>query len=260
MVNSGFDVREVGRTYDATTALHGVSLQLRPGARVAILGPSGAGKSTLLRLLAGLEPPSYGQIALDGIVVSRPGEIVVAPHRRSVSMVFQDLALWPNLSALDNVVLGLAASSLSLGARRERAREVLDLVGVGTLSQRVPAALSGGEQQRVALARALAVQPAYLLLDEPFASVDLATKARLFDEIQLLADQSGFALLLVTHDPLEALALCRDALVLEGGRQCESGALPALLEHPQSDTLRAFQTQMSRAYATAKATPAARPP
>ena len=161
-------------------------------------------------------------------------------------MVFQDLALWPNLSALDNVVLGLSASGLAAAARRERARAVLERVGIGRLAGRRPETLSGGEQQRVALARALAPAPAYLFLDEPFASIDLPVKARLLDEIGALAEQGQFAVLLVTHDPLEALALCSEAVVLERGRLIESGELRALLnaEQPRSETLQAFRARL----------------
>lgn len=245
-VAAGFELRGIRFQYGGAVVLDEMTLCVPARARTAILGPSGAGKSTLLRLLAGLEAPADGEILLDSVIASRQNEIVVPAHRRAISMVFQDLALWPNLSALDNVMLGLSGSGLSGSARRERARAVLDLVGIGKLANRRPQALSGGEQQRVALARALAPAPAYLFLDEPFASIDLPVKARLLDEIGGLSEQGQFAVVLVTHDPLEAMALCSEAIVLEGGRLIESGALQILVsgDEPRSETLRAFRAQL----------------
>jgi ABC-type Fe3+/spermidine/putrescine transport system ATPase subunit len=246
MTTRGFELHAVGFRRARSVVLDELTLDFPPRARTAIVGPSGAGKSTLLRLLAGLEAPSHGQILLDGAVISRMQEVVVPPHRRTVSMVFQDLALWPNLSALDNVLLGLSGTDLPIGARRQRAGAVLDLVGIGGLADRVPDTLSGGEQQRVALARALAPAPHYLLLDEPFASIDLPVKTRLLAEIARLADQERIAVVLVTHDPLEAVALCDEGVVLERGRLIERGRLQALLaaEVPQSETLQAFRAQL----------------
>jgi iron(III) transport system ATP-binding protein len=216
------------------------------GARVAVIGPSGAGKSSLLRLLAGLEAPTAGRIVLDGTVVSGPAEVMVPPQRRHISMVFQDLALWPNLSAVGNVMLALSGSDLPTSVRRLRALETLEQVGVRDLAKRFPETLSGGEQQRVALARALAPAPKHLFLDEPFASIDLPLKSRLLAEIARLADQQHLTIVLVTHDPLEALTLCNDAIVLERGRVAERGQLENLLAAPaqRSETLCAFANQL----------------
>jgi ABC-type Fe3+/spermidine/putrescine transport system ATPase subunit len=246
MTASGFELRAVGLRRDGASVLDDLTLGLPQRTRTAVVGPSGAGKSTLLRLLAGLEAPTDGQILLDGAVVSNPREVVVAPHQRTVSMVFQDLALWPNLSALGNVMLALSGSGLPSGARRERAVAVLDLVGVGHLAGRLPDTLSGGEQQRVALARALAPAPHYLFLDEPFAGIDLVLKTRLLSEIGRLADQEKIAVILVTHDPLDAVALCDDGIVLEHGCLIERGPLQTLLaaDVPPSETLRAFRAQL----------------
>jgi ABC-type Fe3+/spermidine/putrescine transport system ATPase subunit len=161
-------------------------------------------------------------------------------------MVFQDLALWPNLSAVDNVLLGLSGTGLAKKDAEQRAREALALCAVESLAGRKPGALSGGEQQRVALARALAVQPSFLLLDEPFAGLDLVTKARLLEEIATLAAAQHVTVILVTHDPYEATTLCRSALVLDGGRVKESGTWTDLLGSPRSEILRVFRAQLSR--------------
>ncbi len=246
MTTSGFELHSVGFHRGLTAVLDELTLHVPPRARIAIVGPSGAGKSTLLRLLAGLDAPSHGQILLDGAVISRRQEVVVPPHRRTVSMVFQDLALWPNLSARDNIVLALSGAGISTRAQRQRAAAALELVGIGHLADRQPDTLSGGEQQRVALARALAPAPHYLLLDEPFASIDLPVKTRLLAEIARLADHERIAVVLVTHDPLEALALCDEGAVLEGGRLIERGRLRTLLaaKVPRSATLQAFRAQL----------------
>jgi ABC-type Fe3+/spermidine/putrescine transport system ATPase subunit len=246
MTSTGFELHGVGLQRAGTALLGGLTVQFSPHAHTAIIGPSGAGKSTLLRLLAGLDVPTEGQILLDGVVVSRPQEVVVAPHLRKVSMVFQDLALWPNLSAFDNVMLGLSGSRLSTAARRRCATAALEMVGIDGLGHRPPDTLSGGEQQRVALARALAPAPRHLFLDEPFASIDLPVKSRLLAEIARLAAQQSIAVFLVTHDPLEALGLCEEAVVLEGGRLSAQGRLKTLLasESPDSETLRAFRDQL----------------
>ena len=244
---SGFALRGVGAAHRGVAVLHDVSFEIPPGARMAVVGPSGAGKSTLLRLLAGLEAPSSGQILLDGSAASRPGEIIVAAQQRCVSMVFQDSALWPNLSAPDNVTLALSGGGLNREARRHRAAAALELVGIAALAHRRPDTLSGGEQQRVALARAVAASPRYLLLDEPFASIDLPAKLRLQTELLHLAEQQRIALVLVTHDPLEAAALCADALILEAGRVTARGRWPDLLaaERRESPMLAAFRAQLA---------------
>jgi ABC-type Fe3+/spermidine/putrescine transport system ATPase subunit len=160
-------------------------------------------------------------------------------------MVFQDLALWPNLSVRDNVVLGLSGAGLTKTDAWERAREALTRCGIEALTSRKPGNLSGGEQQRVALARALAVQPAFLLLDEPFAGLDLVTKSKLLEEIAALTVAQKLTIVLVTHDPYEATTLCRFALLLENGHVEKAGTWKDLLNNPLSTTLTAFRSYLS---------------
>jgi ABC-type Fe3+/spermidine/putrescine transport system ATPase subunit len=238
------EFRAVSRDYDGQTALAQVSFAVAAGEHTALLGPSGSGKSTALRLLAGLETPSDGQVLLDGQVVSRPGQILLPPHQRGVALVFQDLALWPNLSVLDNVLLGLAGARLSRLEARQRAQEALALCHIDDLARRQPGQLSGGQQQRVALARAVAVQPRFLLLDEPFAGLDLVLKMHLLREIRTLAECRALTVVLVTHDPLEAATLCRQAVVLEAGRVIEVGGLEDVLRTPRSEGLLLFRDQL----------------
>lgn len=242
---SSFELKAVSRSYGTESVLTGVSLILEEGRHTACVGPSGGGKSTLLRLLAGLDEPSAGSVLMDGRTASEPGRILIPPHRRRLGMVFQDLALWPNLSVLDNVRLGLASADLSRRRAESRARETLDLCGIGQLARRKPGEISGGEQQRVALARAIAVRPAFLLLDEPFSGLDLMTKDRLLHQVGRLSHEEGFTVVLVTHDPLEAIGLCDHALVLEQGRVIEFGPLRALIDSPRSDILRLFRERVS---------------
>jgi ABC-type Fe3+/spermidine/putrescine transport system ATPase subunit len=229
---------DLARSFGEQDVFRAVTFSLDRGRHLAVLGPSGSGKTSLLRVFAGLDAPDKGKLWIDGQLVSAAGEILVPPHARRLAMVFQDLALWPTLSALENVVLGLSATTLGRRERRERAREMLDWCGLAGLATRRPAALSVGQQQRVAMARALVGRPPLLLLDEPFSSLDWQLKGRLIDELKPWCSQLGTTLLLVTHDPAEAIALCDYALVLDGGSVAEQGPWSALLGSPASPFLR----------------------
>ena len=242
-MNPLVQLREVTQRFGPEPVFDPLSFELPAGRHTALLGPSGCGKSTLLRLIAGLEAPADGSISMDGDTVSTAGAILRSPHQRGVSLVFQDLALWPNLTAEQNVLLGLANHSLPRPERLTRAHDALEACRVKDFARRKPATLSVGQQQRVALARALAARPRLLLLDEPFTGLDPTVKTQLFGEIEKLVAQSGVTLLLVTHDPLEATALCQHALVLENGSLCEDGPLGELMKNPSSEILRSFVAQ-----------------
>ncbi len=241
-----FELRDVSKLYDGHAALSSVSLAIADGEHTALLGSSGCGKSTALRLLAGLDTPCAGEVWLHGAVVSTAHALIMPPHLRGVSMVFQDLALWPNLSVIENVRLGLSGTSLSRREAATRADEALQRCGIESLSNRLPNTLSGGQQQRVALARAIAPKPDFLFLDEPFAGLDLITRNRLLAEIQALATEQQFTIVLVTHDPLETTMLCLSAVVLDGGRVEAAGPLDELLRTPKSELLEAFNTYIRR--------------
>jgi ABC-type Fe3+/spermidine/putrescine transport system ATPase subunit len=240
----GFEFRSVTKRYGQQTALSEISFSLPPGRHTALLGPSGCGKSTVLRLLAGLDLPTEGDVLLDGNVVSDRRGVHLLPHRRRLTLVFQDLALWPNLTAVENVRMGLSGLRLCRREAKSQARAALDLCGVGDLADRRPSELSGGQQQRVALARAVAPRPEYLLLDEPFAALDLVVKARLVDELRRLAETQHVTLVLVSHDPSDALSLCDWAYMLDKGRLIESGLLGDLLTEARSPLLRLFRDQL----------------
>lgn len=238
------ELKGVTQQYDALEVFGDLSLQVPRGQRLALLGPSGCGKSTLLRLIAGLETPTRGEVWLEGRLASSPSRIAVPPHERAIAIVFQDLALWPNLTVRENVALGLTGAKLARRERRQRTSAALESCRIADLSDRNPGALSGGQQQRVALARALAVEPRLLLLDEPFSGLDFAIKTRLSAEILNLCTMLELTLLVVSHDPLDASSLCSHVAVLEGGRISETGSLEELLHNPVSETLQAFSTQL----------------
>ena len=202
---------------------------------VALLGPNGAGKTTLLRAIAGLIPITSGQIHLDGSVLEDTvTQQYVPTERRSIGVVFQDYLLFPHLSVLDNLAFGLRSRGVPRGDALHRAQQWLDRMGLTGYAKSKPTELSGGERQRVALARALATDPRLLLLDEPLAALDATARASMRHDLkQHLSSFRGIRLI-VTHDPLEAVALADRLIVMENGRLVQSGSPPEVAEHPRS--------------------------
>lgn len=217
-----------------------VELELRAGAVVAVLGPNGSGKSTLLRAIAGLQPITSGMVALSGKVLDDGSAVFVRPRDRAVGVVFQDYALFPHLSVLENVAFGPRSRGCSRAEARRIASDALDQLNVADLARRRPAEVSGGQAQRVALARALATSPDVLLLDEPMAALDVETRDAV--RAQLAAQLAAFEgiAVLVTHDPLDALLLADRVVVLESGRVVQDGTPADLAERPQSDYVAAL--------------------
>ena len=206
-------------------AVEGADLDLAPGEFLALVGPSGAGKTTLLRLLAGFELPQAGHVSLRGRDVTATPAV-----SRGIGFVFQDLALFPHLSAADNVGFGLTRQPRPAAAARVAA--MLDLVGLGGLGDRFPHQLSGGQQQRVALARALAPAPGVVLLDEPFSGLDAGLRRATARELRAILRQTGAAGVLVTHDREEALALADRIAVMHDGRIVQIGGPSDLYARP----------------------------
>ena len=205
-----------------------LSLDVAAGETVAVLGPNGAGKTTLLRVLAGLHPVGAGEVRLDGVVLD--GD----PSERSVGVVFQDHLLFPHLSVLENVAFGLRARGHRRDAARSEAARWLERVGLAGRGDDRPRALSGGEAQRVALARALAIEPRMLLLDEPLSALDATTRAATRRDLrQVLLAHDGVKVI-VTHDPLEAMALADRLVVLEQGRVVQEGTASEISARPRS--------------------------
>ncbi len=226
-------VANVGKAYGSHVALDDVSLALAPGRITCLLGPSGCGKSTLLRLIAGLEEVGAGEIAMAGAILSGPG-CHVPPEQRNIGLIFQDYALFPHLDVSDNVGFGIA--HLGKAERATRVAALLERFRLGHRAKAWPHTLSGGEQQRVAIARALARDPAVLLLDEPFSGLDGDLRAEVRRQVLDGLAETRAAVLVVTHDPEEAmlmadeLALMRDGRVLQAGTPAECYARPASIE------------------------------
>ncbi|UCH27954.1 MAG: ABC transporter ATP-binding protein [Trueperaceae bacterium] len=197
------------------------TLDIEEGEVVALLGPSGCGKTTLLRLIAGFEVPNEGQVYVSGREVVGPN-VWVSPEHRKIGFVFQDYALFPHLTVLQNVAFGLSARQRD--QRIRRAKEVLDLVGLTIFSRRYPHQLSGGQQQRVALARALAPEPDVILLDEPFSNLDAALRGSTREEVRRILKRTGTTTVLVTHDQEEAMTFADRLVVMRAGRLEQLGA------------------------------------
>ena len=216
-----------------------VELVVEPGQVVAILGPNGAGKSTLLRTLAGLLPIEDGRITIttgdDTVILDDPSaEIFVAAEARPVGFVFQDYLLFPRLTALENVAFGLRARGMSKNEARRRSAEWLDRLGLGDHATHRPQQLSGGQAQRVALARALATEPRLLLLDEPLAALDVATRAEVRRDLRRHLESFEGMRVLVTHDPVDAYALADRVAIIDGGRLVQLGTIAEVSAHPRS--------------------------
>ena len=212
-----------------------VELEVAGNGVVVLLGPNAAGKTTLLRALAGLVPLERGRIVLDGVVLDDPAAGVHLPtERRPIGVVFQDYLLFPHLSVLENVAFGLRSRGAGRAAARERALAVLDRVGLADCAATKPRALSGGQAQRVALARALATDPRLLLLDEPLAAMDASARAELRRGLSRHLAAFPGTCLVITHDPIEAMTLGDQLVVLEAGRVVQSGTPEELSTHPRS--------------------------
>jgi iron(III) transport system ATP-binding protein len=209
---------DVTKRFGSHVALDRASLEVPPGTAAVVLGPSGCGKTTMLRIIAGLEVPDSGQVALDGATVSAAGRVDVPPHRRKIGFVFQDLALWPHLTVRQNLDFVLGSMALSRLERNRRAQDALALVRIEGLAGRSPHQLSGGEQQRVALARAIVREPRVLLLDEPLSSLDPELRADLRSELGRLQRAMSLTTVYVTHDREDAAALADCVIEMRAGR------------------------------------------
>jgi putative spermidine/putrescine transport system ATP-binding protein len=229
------------RVFGTTRALDGLSIQIAPGELVALLGPSGCGKTTALRLVAGFDFPDAGQVLVNGTDISS-----IPAAKRDMGMVFQSYSLFPNMSALDNVAFGLRMRRRPAGARRSRAAELLDLVGLAAQARQYPHQLSGGQQQRVALARALAIEPRVLLLDEPLSALDAKVRLQLREQIRTLQQRLGTTTLFVTHDQEEALSMADRVGVMNKGKLEQIDAPDELYARPATAFVAEFVGVMNR--------------
>ncbi|MGF1614618.1 MAG: ABC transporter ATP-binding protein [Gammaproteobacteria bacterium] len=232
LIGIGHRYRGVRHGVAPPIAVADVSLNVAANEVVCLLGPSGCGKSTLLRIAAGLEPVQKGRIRMSGRNVADPAAgIWTPPERRHVGLVFQDSALFPHLSVLENVAFGL--DRLRPAQRQARALALLEQLHVGEYAHAYPHRLSGGQQQRVALARALAPAPSVMLLDEPFSGLDARLRDRIRDDTLQVLKASGAGTLLVTHDPEEAMFMADRIALMRSGRIVQIGAPAALYYRPK---------------------------
>ena len=231
----GVEMIEVTKRYGDTIAVDAVSLRMPKGSYVCLLGPSGCGKTSTLRMVAGHEAISQGDILINGGNVTD-----LPPARRGTAMMFQNYALFPHLSCLDNVAFSLKMRHVGRAERHARAREYLALVHMEAFAARLPAQLSGGQQQRVALARALITRPEVLLLDEPLSALDPFLRVRMREELKRLQRELGITFIHVTHSQEEAMALADLMVVMEDGHIRQTGTPREVFEHPSSAFIARF--------------------
>lgn len=220
-------VSALTKTYGSTRALNGVSFQHAEGQILGLLGPSGCGKSTVLHILAGIEEPESGRITWRGESILR-----VPPHKRGFGLMFQDFALFPHFNVAENVAFGLRMQGLDRQHQTRRVSELLDLVGMAGFGDRQVDNLSGGERQRVALARSLAPRPRLLMLDEPLGALDRNLKERLLLELPGILHELGQTAIYVTHDQEEAFSVADRIVLMQTGRDVQSGPPEELYAYP----------------------------
>ncbi len=225
----------ITKRFGSVTVVDSFSLTVNQGEFVSFLGGSGCGKTTTLRMIAGFENPSEGSIFIDGSDV-----VEVPPHRRGVGMVFQNYALFPNMTAEQNIGFGLRVAGRKPEELKSRVHELLVLIGMEGHGGKYPHQMSGGQQQRVALARALAVQPRVLLLDEPLSALDAGIRVRLREEIRTIQRKLHITTIYVTHDQEEALSLSDRVVVMRAGRIAQIGSPLEIYNRPASAFVASF--------------------
>ncbi len=225
------EVQSLRVSYGGVVALDGVDLDVEDGMAVALLGPSGSGKTTLLHSIAGFVPPDGGRILIDGVEAASPHRMI-PPERRPVAMMFQHYALWPHLTAWENVAFPLRRQGRGSGAARSEALALMRRLGLEQLAERRPAELSGGQQQRVALARALARNARLFMFDEPTAHLDAGLKETILQEIALRRREVGAGAIYATHDATEALAIADLVALMRNGVVVQVGSPTEVYERP----------------------------
>lgn len=228
------EIESVSKTFQAKSApaVHNVSLQLERGKVLGLLGESGCGKTTLLRIVAGFEIPEIGEVKIDGKTVVS-SEVMVAPGERHIGMIFQDFALFPHLSVMENILFGVREKNRE--KRKAIAENMLELTNLKGLEKRRPGQISGGQQQRLALARCMATSPSLLLLDEPFSNLDVTLRQQVRQQVSDLLRSTGTSAVLVTHDIDDAVSLCDEIAVMKAGEILQQARFEEIYNHPVNE-------------------------
>jgi sulfate transport system ATP-binding protein len=234
-------IRDLTKRFGDITVLDRVNLEIADGSLTALLGPSGSGKTTLLRIIGGLEVPEEGSVRLGDLDVTR-----VPPQQRGIGFVFQHYAPFKHMTVWDNVAFGLAIRKRPREEIQRKVGELLTLVQIAHLADRYPAQLSGGQRQRMALARALAIEPAVLLLDEPFGALDARVRKELRAWLRRLHDEAHVTTIFVTHDQEEAMDVADHIVVMDGGRIQQEGSPRELYERPVNEFVMTFIGPVNR--------------
>ncbi len=225
----GICVFDLVKDWGTSRAVNNISFAAKKGEFVALLGPSGCGKSTTLRLVAGLDHATAGKITIDDRDVTQ-----LPPAKRGLSMVFQSYALFPHLTAAENILFGLSVRGVGKAEQLARLKSTAEILGLTTLLERRPSQMSGGQQQRVALGRALIAETSVCLLDEPLSNLDAKLRAGMRSEIRALQKRLGITMLYVTHDQTEAMSMADQVILMNGGRIEQAGPPANLYEKPAS--------------------------
>jgi multiple sugar transport system ATP-binding protein len=228
-------IRNVRKTFDDVEVLHGVSIDIADGELVTLVGPSGCGKSTLLKIVAGIEEVTEGEIAIGGRVIND-----IAPKDRGVAMVFQSYALYPHMSAAQNIGFSLRMKRWPAAQIRARVEEVASVLGLTGLLDRLPRQLSGGQRQRVAIGRAMVKEPDVFLFDEPLSNLDAALRVQMRSEIKQLHRRLGTTTIFVTHDQVEAMTMSDRIVVMNGGVVEQEGSPLELYDRPRNRFVAGF--------------------
>ncbi len=241
-LNDKLIIENVSKQYKEKEVLKSVSFTVKDGEFLSILGPSGCGKTTLLRILIGLLSADTGSITKDGADITK-----AAPDKRGMGIVFQNYALFENMTALQNVEYALKINKATKPTAKQRAYEMLSVVGLSDQAKSLPKNLSGGQQQRVAIARTLALKPDIILLDEPMSALDVATRLSMRRELKNLQASFGTTMIYVTHDQEEAFALSDRIMIMDKGEISQLDTPENICEHPANDYVKTFVLDNLRA-------------
>ena len=238
---SGVKFSSVSKSFGRTQVVRNFSFEVNDGEFVAFLGPSGCGKTTCLRMIAGLEKNTKGEIKIGNRLVSKPEEnLFLPPEKRNVGMVFQSYAVWPHMDVFNNIAFPLKVSGCSVKEIKDRVSEVLEIVELDGLGQRMHNQLSGGQQQRVALARGLVAKPEVLLLDEPLSNLDAKLREKMRRDIREIQKKFKMTVVYVTHDQIEATEMSDRMLIMNEGKVVQAGTPHEVKANPSNQFVADF--------------------